>query len=40
MAKSNVKNSLMLTEATSLIAEYLDEEVCDIMADKTKELLK
>lgn len=24
----------MLTEAASIIAEYLEEEVCDMMADK------
>ena len=34
MARGNVKNSLMLMEAASLIAEYMDAEVCDMMADK------
>lgn len=34
MAKKGVKNSQMLTEAAGIIAEYLDEEVCDMMADE------
>ena len=31
MAKGNIKNSIMLIEAASFIAEYLDMEVCDMM---------
>lgn len=34
MARGGVKNSAMLSEAALLIAEYLDEDVCDMMADK------
>lgn len=34
MAKGNIKNSQMLTEAASIIAEHLEEEVCDMMAEK------
>lgn len=34
MAKGNVKNSQMLAEAANLIAEYMGEEVCDILAEQ------
>lgn len=34
MAKGNVKNSQMLSEAALFIAEYMDEEVCNIMEEK------
>lgn len=33
MAKGGVKNSVMLLEAASLIAERFEEDVCDMMYD-------
>jgi len=34
MAKKGIKNSQLLIEAAGIIAEYLDEDVCDMMADE------
>lgn len=34
MARGNVKNSAMLCEAANMIAKYLGEEVCYMMANK------